>query len=94
MKEVHLADHIIYGEWDDTHGSQFLVHYHPNGIHCTIFLMGGCDYGGGITHVISTWSELFETCLKEHTDREQFWYYLLEADLRKLKRFGEIVSLG
>ncbi|HQT19233.1 MAG TPA: hypothetical protein PLE48_14535 [Thiobacillus sp.] len=41
-------DHVIYGDWDDTYENQVLVYYHPNGIHCTVFVLGGTDYGGGI----------------------------------------------
>lgn len=44
-----FGDHVIYGDWDDTFGYQVLIHYHPNGIHCTAFVMDGCDYGGGIS---------------------------------------------
>jgi len=43
-----LEDHIIYGSWDGETGTQVLVHYHPNGLSCAVFLMSGCDYGGGI----------------------------------------------
>ena len=47
------GNHIIYGEWDAEGSEQFMVAYHPNGLHCTVFLCGGMDYGGGIEAIIS-----------------------------------------
>lgn len=50
MPKLHkiVGDHVIYGDWDDTYENQVLVYYHPNGVHCTVFVLGGYDYGGGI----------------------------------------------
>lgn len=50
IKAEILPNHIIYGEWDDVIDNQFMVFYHPNGTDCTVFIMGGCDYGGGIAY--------------------------------------------
>lgn len=36
MKINILGDHIVYG-----HLTPMIVHYHPNGIHCSIFLISG-----------------------------------------------------
>ena len=49
VKVKHLNHHSIYGDWDDVQGTQVLVFNHPNGIHCDVFVMNGCDYGGGIS---------------------------------------------
>lgn len=51
MKEQIVGNHVIYGDWDDTGGSQFMVHWHPNGLNCTIFVFDGFDYGEGIVAV-------------------------------------------
>ena len=47
MKKI-LENHVIYGYWDDVSNYEFMVYYHPNGKVCTVFIMAGCDYGGGI----------------------------------------------
>lgn len=49
LKEKIIGDHVLYGEWDDCGGYQFLVYYHPNGIHAQVFMLAGTDYGGGVT---------------------------------------------
>lgn len=49
IPHIHMDDgHIIYGNWDDVMNDQFMVWYHPNGKHCSVFLFSGFDYGGGI----------------------------------------------
>lgn len=39
-----IDDHVIYCDLDSTYENQVLVYYHPNGIHCTVFVLGGTDY--------------------------------------------------
>lgn len=44
-------DHVIYGDWDDVIDDQFMIYYHPNEIHCIVFILSGFDYGGGINKI-------------------------------------------
>jgi hypothetical protein len=52
--EVIGNQHILYGDWDDVCNNQFLVYYHADCVNATVFLMGGCDYGGGVTSYFTT----------------------------------------
>jgi len=40
---------IIYGEWDDCTDRQFIVDWREAGENCTVILLSGFDYGGGVT---------------------------------------------
>lgn len=40
---------MIYGSWSDVHDCQFLIAWHEAGAFCTVILLGGYDYGGGVT---------------------------------------------
>jgi hypothetical protein len=39
---------ILYGEWDDTVGYQFLLVKSPIMYQATVYFMSGADYGGGV----------------------------------------------
>mgnify|MGYP000119506788 CR=1 FL=1 len=39
----------ILGSWDDTHGYQFIVNWYEAGEYCYVYMLGGVDYGGGVT---------------------------------------------
>jgi hypothetical protein len=41
---------VIVGDWSDTSGYQFIVLYQEAGPLCTVLMLGGYDYGGGVTH--------------------------------------------
>ena len=43
-------NHVIYGYWNAEEDNEFMVYYHPDGINCTVFMMMGMDYGGGISY--------------------------------------------
>ncbi len=48
MKIVDLGHVTIYGDWDDTHGYQFIVNFAEAGAYHTVLTLGGYDYGGGV----------------------------------------------
>lgn len=39
---------MVYGEWDDVHGTQFVVIWGEAGQYCTVLILSGYDYGGGV----------------------------------------------
>lgn len=84
MKKEILGDHVIYGDWDAEGAIQMLVHYHPNGLHCTVFLLGGFDYGGGIeSYHEGLSSKAVDALVEEYEDN----MYLLTEEIKKLKPF-------
>jgi len=65
-----LNHHVIYGDWDDTTSNQFLVFYHPNGVDCTVFIMDGMDYGGGISYYFQCKSETVDNLVNQEDKYE------------------------
>lgn len=49
LREITCGDVSIYGKWDDVTDNQFLVIWHEAGARCTVLILGGYDYGGGVT---------------------------------------------
>lgn len=47
VKQVGEA--TIYGDWSDTHEHQFIVIWGESGEAVTVIMLGGYDYGGGVT---------------------------------------------
>lgn len=41
---------VVYGTWSDVHDHQFIVDWHESGSTCTVILLSGSDYGGGVTY--------------------------------------------
>lgn len=80
IKERHLAEHIIYGEWDDVQDNQYMLYEHPNGKHVVVFLFSGMDYGGGIDKVIETTTDVYNPIFEQYKDN----IYMLK------KKLGEI----
>jgi len=86
VKEELLDHHIIYGDWDDTHGYQFIVHYHPNGQDAYVFLLAGCDYGGGVSTHFKCSSKELDTIIALHPDAYGYdLYTALEEYERRLR---------
>lgn len=86
MKEEILDDHVIYGEWDDVHGYQFIVHYHPNGQKATVFLLAGYDYGGGVHLHFNCSSKELDAIIKAHPDDYGYdLYAAVEEYSRRLR---------
>ena len=46
---VTVGEATLYGDWSDTHETQFIVVWGEAGSSCTVLMLGGCDYGGGVT---------------------------------------------
>lgn len=78
-----INDNIFsYGDWDDTYSQQFIVDYHCNGKDCTVIVLAGCDYGGGIScHAIVPILEL-ENILQS-TDENSYKQYIRVEELVK-----------
>lgn len=49
LEGTHVGSLMMYGSWSDTHETQFLVEWGEAGNFCTVIMLGGCDYGGGVT---------------------------------------------
>lgn len=49
MKNFEVGPATVYGEWDDVTDTQFIVIWGEAGPTCTVILLSGFDYGGGIT---------------------------------------------
>lgn len=49
IKAVEVGYMTVYGDWSDTHGYQFIVAWGEAGNYCDVLLLGGTDYGGGVT---------------------------------------------
>lgn len=49
LEGIHVGSLMMYGSWSDVHGTQFLVEWTEAGSMCTVIMLGGCDYGGGVT---------------------------------------------
>ena len=77
----HLGHHSIYGSWDDVTDNQFLVFWLEAGELCTVFLLSGYDYGGGI----SSFSEKVPIKeLKKILDKYDWEGYELKHDVTEL----------
>ena len=50
IEQEVLDEHVIYGYWNAEESAQFLVFYPESGDNCQVFIMGGADYGGGISY--------------------------------------------
>lgn len=53
LKPNRNIGHIsVYGDWDDTYSHQFMIYDNTemlnNEFVVHVFILGGCDYGGGI----------------------------------------------
>ena len=49
LEGTHVGSLMMYGSWSDTHETQFLVEWGEAGNKCTVIMLGGFDYGGGVT---------------------------------------------
>lgn len=76
-----LQDHVIYGSWDDTYGHQFLVYYHPNGIDAVVFILGGQDYGGGISFYFNCKTSELDNIINSSNDEYEVY--------KKVETFGK-----
>jgi hypothetical protein len=65
MTEEKIGNyHILYGSWDDVSNNQFLVYYHCNGVDCTVFIMHGADYGGGVSFYFDVNANVLESIIR------------------------------
>jgi len=72
IKMQILDNHIIYGYWSSEENYQFLVYYHPDGINCTVFIMDGADYGGGISHYFNSLSSTIDDIISSNQDKSPY----------------------
>lgn len=49
IKRFQAGEATVYGEWDDVTDDQFIVIWGESGENCTVILLSGFDYGGGVT---------------------------------------------
>ncbi len=83
LPEERLDHHTIYGSWDDTYGHQFLVHYPPCSDTVHVFMLGGADYGGGITCHASINADKLNTLLSSQYKDEYSLYIAVQALVTK-----------
>jgi hypothetical protein len=70
--EIVDGNHVIYGEWDDVLDYQFMVYILENGVDCIVFIMHGCDYGGGIQYYFKTKFENISNIVEYNTDLSDY----------------------
>ena len=46
---IQAGEATIYGKWDDVQDYQFIVIWGEAGDTCTVLILSGQDYGGGVT---------------------------------------------
>jgi hypothetical protein len=49
IRKLQAGEATIYGEYDDVRDGQFIIIWRESGQTCTVILLSGYDYGGGVT---------------------------------------------
>lgn len=71
IEGTHVGSLMMYGSWSDTHETQFLVEW---GEQCTVIMLGGFDYGGGVTQYADVPLEEAEEIIRSDMPSEYDFY--------------------
>lgn len=75
---------IIFGSWNDVEDNQLLVVNIPDTTQCTVFILSGCDYGGGIGYHFVADSEAVLKIIEQPNKSE--YEIKLEVENLRLKQ--------